>query len=131
LRAAHGLLEPDVDVEAMMRARHDERSRLLAALAREGLLPAGVGDDAASLPRLTRDLANAIHAYLARSPATLVGLQLEDVLGVKDQANLPGTTTAYPNWRRKLPLGVEALERNGRLRDAAAVVSRERARAPT
>jgi (1->4)-alpha-D-glucan 1-alpha-D-glucosylmutase len=131
LRASQGLLEPGVDVEAMMQARRDERSRLVAALAREGLLPAGGGHDPASLPSLTRPLANAIHAYLARSPATLVGLQLEDILGVKDQPNLPGTTRSYPNWRRKLPFGVEALERDGRLREVAAVVSRERARAPT
>jgi 4-alpha-glucanotransferase len=131
LRAAQGLLEPGVDVEAMLQARRHERSRLLAALAREQLLPAGVGHDPASSPCLTPALADAIHGYLARSPAALVGLQIEDVLGVKDQANLPGTTTSYPNWRRKLPLDVDALERDGRLREAVAVVSRERAREPT
>ena len=30
-------------------------------------------------------------------------VQLEDVLGVVDQVNVPGTTEQYPNWRRKLP----------------------------
>jgi (1->4)-alpha-D-glucan 1-alpha-D-glucosylmutase len=34
-------------------------------------------------------------------------VQLEDVLGVPDQVNVPGTTDQYPNWRRKLPLELE------------------------
>ena len=38
------------------------------------------------------------------TPSAVLVLQLEDVLGVIEQANLPGTTDEHPNWRRKLPL---------------------------
>ena len=38
-------------------------------------------------------------------------VQLEDVFGVREQANLPGTTDEHPNWRRKLPVALEQLGR--------------------
>ena len=97
---------------------------------REGLLPVGMSADPGLAPCLTQALADAIHAYLARAPATLVAVQLEDILSAMQQANLPGTTASHPNWRRKLPLAIEALERDGRLRAVATAVARERASPP-
>ncbi|MGE5640274.1 MAG: malto-oligosyltrehalose synthase [Clostridia bacterium] len=47
------------------------------------------------------------HAFLARTPAKLLVVQPEDVLGLEEQANLPGTVAEHPNWRRKLPLPLE------------------------
>ena len=29
-------------------------------------------------------------------------VQIEDVAGEAEQANLPGTTDSHPNWRRRL-----------------------------
>jgi 4-alpha-glucanotransferase len=51
----------------------------------------------------------AVARFLGRTPARLVALQIEDVLEIEDQPNLPGTTREYPNWRRRLPLPPEAL----------------------
>lgn len=51
--------------------------------------------------------ADAVHRFLAETPAALVAIQAEDLLGVVEQPNLPGTTDAYPNWRRRLPIGPE------------------------
>jgi len=48
--------------------------------------------------------------FLARTPCRLLTLALEDLLGVKDQPNIPGTIDQYPNWRRKLPLELEAFD---------------------
>jgi len=45
-----------------------------------------------------------MHAFLARTASALVAVQAEDVLGVTDQTNLPGTIDEHPNWRRKLPV---------------------------
>ena len=36
-------------------------------------------------------------------------VSMEDVLGGADQVNVPGTIDNHPNWRRRLPLGLEAL----------------------
>jgi phosphoglucomutase len=63
------------------------------------------GFDAASEAAPGRQAARAtLDAFLARTPARLVALQIEDILGLPDQPNLPGTTEEYPNWRRRLPL---------------------------
>lgn len=68
--------------------------------------------------------------FIARAPSRLLVVQIEDVLGVEDQANVPGTTTEHPNWRRKLPAEIEDLARDPRLR-AIADVLREEGRAIT
>jgi (1->4)-alpha-D-glucan 1-alpha-D-glucosylmutase len=44
---------------------------------------------------------------------------MEDVLGLEDQANVPGTVAEHPNWRRKLPLPVEAWSRDEGVRRMA------------
>jgi (1->4)-alpha-D-glucan 1-alpha-D-glucosylmutase len=56
---------------------------------------------------MTGTLATALQAFLARTPSQLLVVQLEDVLGVEEQANLPATVDTHPNWRRKLPLVLE------------------------
>ena len=73
---------------------------------------------------------HAILTYLARSRARLVLIQLEDVIAEGEQANLPGTTDAHPNWRRRMSGSLEefisgtdlpriaALIKEGRLRSA-------------
>jgi 4-alpha-glucanotransferase len=41
-------------------------------------------------------------AFTARSPAAMALIPIEDVLGLTDQPNLPGTIDEHPNWRRRL-----------------------------
>jgi (1->4)-alpha-D-glucan 1-alpha-D-glucosylmutase len=36
-------------------------------------------------------------------------VQIEDVAGEAEQANLPGTTDGHPNWRRRLSSGLDQL----------------------
>jgi 4-alpha-glucanotransferase len=40
----------------------------------------------------------------------LLVISMEDVLGLRDQVNLPGTTNEHPNWRRRLPVTLEDLK---------------------
>jgi (1->4)-alpha-D-glucan 1-alpha-D-glucosylmutase len=54
-------------------------------------------------------------------------VQPEDVFGMIEQANLPGTTTEHPNWRRKLPVPLERMADDGRLHAVAARIAAERA----
>ncbi len=65
----------------------------------------------------------ALARFLGRTPARLVALQIEDILGLEDQPNLPGTTDEYPNWRRRLPAAPEALGNTTALRRAAAIMA--------
>ncbi len=53
------------------------------------------------------DFTSAVHALLAASPARLVSVQLDDVLGLVEAQNLPGTIDEHPNWRRKYPVSVD------------------------
>lgn len=47
--------------------------------------------------------------FLARTKSRLLAISLEDILGVVDQPNIPGTVNEHPNWRRRLPVPIEAM----------------------
>ncbi|MDO8608013.1 MAG: 4-alpha-glucanotransferase [Phaeospirillum sp.] len=82
-------------------ARHKDRVAMVAALAGEGLLDGGFPTASALSDAQAVDLAAAAHAYLGRSTARLTMVQMEDVMGLDLQMNLPGTTVEHPNWRRR------------------------------
>jgi 4-alpha-glucanotransferase len=46
----------------------------------------------------------AVVGFLARTRSRLLAVSLEDLLGVIDQPNIPGTVNEHPNWRQRLPL---------------------------
>jgi 4-alpha-glucanotransferase len=54
--------------------------------------------------------------YLAGAPTRLLVVSLEDLLGVVEQVNLPGTVDQHPNWRRRLPVTLEELPRHDGVR---------------
>jgi (1->4)-alpha-D-glucan 1-alpha-D-glucosylmutase len=120
------LQEGDAHLQAML-ARAQDRTHLMAALAAEGLLPDGMAVDAQSAPEMTPELAAAVHRLLARTPCMLVGVQLEDLLGQREQANVPGPTDhAHPNWRRRMPVTLEQLAAGDFFTRITAAVRQER-----
>jgi 4-alpha-glucanotransferase len=106
-------------------ARRAELCALLRLLEAEGLLPQGI-DPEAPPDDLPWPVAVALHRTLARSPALLMALQLEDALGAIEQANLPGTIEEHPNWRRRLAPAVAEIGRTRRLKEIAAAIADER-----
>ena len=54
--------------------------------------------------------------FLARTPSRLLAVSLEDLLGVIDQPNIPGTIDEHPNWRQRLPVALDRDRREGRCR---------------
>ncbi len=102
--ARHLFAQPDAARREREQRAHDRR-RLLEALAQADLAPPG-GQHGAE-PPMSQDLARRMQQFLARTPARIMVVQLEDVIGALDQRNLPGTTDAYPNWRLKLALPLE------------------------
>src|SRR5690606_18446017 len=109
LRELLGLFPDEASREQLARERELDRVRLLRALAREGRLPVGADVETLARGPLAPALVDAVHAWLASSPARLMMVQPEDWLGVVEQCNLPGTVDEHPNWRRKLPLTIEEL----------------------
>ncbi|MBV8198379.1 MAG: 4-alpha-glucanotransferase [Candidatus Eremiobacteraeota bacterium] len=115
LRAEIGLYS-----EAGAREAADERRRareqLIAALEREGAADAAtvayLREDASrgGTPAAVALLANAVHRFLAKTPAALVVVALDDVLAEMDAVNVPGTVEQHPNWRRKHLRTLEEIE---------------------
>ncbi len=90
VRARLGLLKVPEDAE---RATAELMlSRWRDALAEEGLIAAG-SDPA------PEDFTVALYAFLARTPAALIGVSLADAVGDSRTQNIPGTSDEYPNWR--------------------------------
>ncbi len=114
--------------EQQLQERAQDRERLLRALDSEQLLPPGIALDPRRLPALDAACVQAVHAYLARSPAQIVVAQLEDVLLAREQINLPGTTDEVPNWRRKLLLPLERWPGDERFTGLVRTLRAERAR---
>jgi len=103
--------------------RGRDRVALVAALTGAGLLAptfprAGALSDAEAV-----QLAAAAHAYLGRSRSRLMMVQIEDVLGLDLQMNLPGTTTEHPNWRHRYPITVEQILADDRVAALAAMLA--------
>jgi 4-alpha-glucanotransferase len=51
----------------------------------------------------------AVAGFLARTRSRLLTISLEDLLGVIDQPNIPGTVNEHPNWRQRLPLAIDKI----------------------
>jgi 4-alpha-glucanotransferase len=51
----------------------------------------------------------AVGSFLARTKSRLLSIALEDLLGVIDQPNIPGTVDEHPNWRQRLPLALDKI----------------------
>ncbi|AKJ29523.1 4-alpha-glucanotransferase [Caldimonas brevitalea] len=109
--------------------RGTDRTQLLLALEKQGLYPEGEAARPAPA-ELSAELITALHELLGRTASKLVGVQLEDVLQQLEQVNLPGTTEErWPNWRRKLSVGLEDLSHDKRVLDVCAALARARATA--
>lgn len=123
LRTSLGLFESDALREDQIVERSRERARLLLALERAALLPPTMTVNPISAPAMTPEFARAVHVFLARSAAKVMMVQFEDVFGLLDQANLPGSVQdTHPNWRRKLPQALEHWPKHQPMNELASAV---------
>jgi 4-alpha-glucanotransferase len=109
-RAELGLL---ADVPAEEARAAADRAELVELLRTEGL----VGPDPAE-----DELVVALHALLGRTRSRIALVSPYDVVGEVRQPNLPGTVDEYPNWRLPLPLSLEELVTDPRVRAVVDVV---------
>lgn len=98
-RAALSLLAPTSSLAIELAQRSLDRRALWRAL-EEAQLVAGPVPDADAAPL------DAILKLVASAPSALVMFPVEDLLGLAEQPNLPGTFDQHPNWRRRLALTV-------------------------
>ncbi|MGW2687939.1 4-alpha-glucanotransferase [Streptomyces sp. NPDC001414] len=119
LRDRLGLLTRPVAEERAEAAA--DTAEWLAVLTRLGLLAArDAGDEEAEI--------RAVHRFLLRTPARMVGVWLPDTVGDRRPQNLPGTWDQYPNWRLPIadatgrPVTLEELTAVPRVRELLAVL---------
>ena len=97
----------------------------------------GESDDARSFAISALDLAltqngfspadfSSVTEFLGRAPSRILSVSLDDVVGVAEQINVPGTTDSHPNWRRRLPVTLDGLRESGELMHIAAVLAERR-----
>ena len=101
--------------------RRHARYTLVDALVREGCIDDGAAarlrDDAAAggTIAVAELLSEGVHRFLARTPSMLKVVAIEDVLGERENVNVPGTVDEHPNWQRKRSLPLEDIAVDGRL----------------
>lgn len=98
--------------EALAR-RKAKKEAILAAIEAEELLPPGTLIEENEVPELTDALNRAIHRYLARRPALVVMVRLEDIFRLREKAS-------------RLSPSLEDMQTSSVLADFAAAVGRER-----
>jgi 4-alpha-glucanotransferase len=90
----------------------DERARALDAL-RRNLAERGIHN--LDFPSVAK--------YLANAPSRLLLISLEDLCGVREQVNVPGTLAEYPNWSRVLPVSLDEMRSRPELSVIARIMS--------
>ena len=91
------------DEEAFARAcaeREADKQALFTQLRASAVVP-----QAAMPPqRPTPELRLAVQRFAARAASKLYAVQIENILPMADNLNIPGVASGYPNWALKLPL---------------------------
>lgn len=107
-RLALGLFRCAGEADLERERRAADRRRLVDALVDAGVLAPAAAPDPQRAD-FEETLLVAVHRFAARTPGWLLLTQIEDLLGLAGQPNLPGTVDEHPNWRRRLPWPVEDL----------------------
>ncbi len=69
---------------------------------------------------------SAVVAILGRAGSRMLSVSLDDMIGVIDQINVPGTVDSHPNWRRRLVVPIESLGELEQVRKITAGLSQSR-----
>lgn len=93
-----GMLPPDRSIDEQLVERAHDRHMLWGALSYAGV---AAGEQPAATD--TTPVVDAALQFVASTPAPLAIFPFEDICGLGEQPNLPGTIDQHPNWRRRLP----------------------------
>jgi 4-alpha-glucanotransferase len=114
-----GVATPGGPEQADQEAQRESLCRLLED---EGLLAPGER----SVPAIVA----ALYGFLARTPSMLVAATLEDAVEAHDRPNVPGTIDQRPNWSLPLPVPLDDLAADPRVRRLAGILSEGPNRTP-
>ncbi len=123
-----GLSPDEQALQAQYRERHENKQQVLNSLRAHELLPPSVGQDV-SWVGMSTELSQALQVHLCLGNSALYSTQLEDWLDMDKPVNIPGTSTEYPNWRRKLSRELETMFSDASLEGLAGQMTRARRQA--
>ena len=98
-----GTLPDAAAFQTALDEREHDKADLLDKLKETSCL----GADVQMPAKADETLLAALHKYGALSRSKLYAVQLENLLGVIDNLNVPGVTEGYPNWAQKMPVSLE------------------------
>jgi 4-alpha-glucanotransferase len=116
-KKALGLLD-EISARQEKQSRRATKAALAAGLRQANLLRKAATGTGAVL--------RACLAYLSRSPARTVLVNLEDLWQETRSQNIPGTGEKYPSWRRKARYRLEEFCRRQEVRDILEMIDRLR-----
>ncbi len=121
LRQDLGIITDPEDIWAARMERIQDKRRMIDLLFKNGFIDQEASQKlhAQWEPEITPELHRGIIGFLVSTPARLVVLNQEDLFLEPDQQNLPGTTTQYPNWKRKMGYTLEQLSEDPRAGELA------------
>lgn len=111
---------PNADVLEMLRqARHHNKLMIRQAVeAVQYFEPDYMG--------ITQTFNHQLQMYVADTNSVLFGTQPEDWLNMLEPVNIPGTSTEYPNWRRKLSRNISEIFADDAIRQLLDGINRKR-----
>jgi 4-alpha-glucanotransferase len=123
LRAQLDLYPSDELRQQAQDARARDRVCLMRALVAAGLWHWHEGEP---LPPYSSALSRAVHAFIGLSKANIALLQIEDLIGMTDPVNVPGTDTEHANWQRKVTASLADIFSRPEARDILAAMDTAR-----
>ena len=115
--------------DELLKQKYDQRvfdkQALLNTLHRDHYLSPDYQGDALTMA-MHDNLNHVIHRYLAESQSQLIGVQLENLLQQEISFNLPGTSTEYPNWQKKLSQSLEQIFTNKEICSLLTIINQAR-----
>ena len=100
-----GLIDSEAHAAAAHALRNDERRFLVERLVAEGALKSSSAESPSNA-----ELRGAVHRFLCSTPAALVGVYLEDLMGEREPVNLPGVSPdLFRSWTRRLSSSLEKI----------------------
>ena len=101
-----GLYPSDEILAELYKSRHDNKQQILNSLHGHQSIPEWTPHDVTHMG-MHKELNHGMQYHMAKGSSALLSLQLEDWLEMDKPVNIPGTSSEYPNWKRKLTKNLE------------------------
>ena len=120
-----GVYKTDEIMNNLMVDRLSDKQKILDSLNWHGVLPDHVNRNALYCG-MDLDLDFAMQIHMCNGSCALFSTQLEDWLEMEKPVNIPGTSTEYPNWRRKLSKNINEIFADPKLHQLATKMTEAR-----